>query len=699
MTGKFRWRSHYLNLLRRSAACAIFVGFCSLSSQAAPRFPTLHDLQIGYPGATLDLSHDTRWIAAEMNGRLLVLSHPEGNLIAELGEGLLPRWSPVDDRLAFYSTRSGTTQLWIWNRAGGAIQVTHFEAGIDADVTTRFLGVGTDALQYAWSPDGRKLVFASRVATFNEAASKDEPLVLTNSTPPDLTTSGICALPAYCAIRMRLRGRELLMEVAKRGEDLTSQLFLVDSGTSVVTQLTSGDRHLFSPVWTANGAAVLAASVSSVGGAGGVWQTLTQSSASPRGEIVRVDVSTGSFSVVRQTNGTARNLRLSATGDRLAYVASDRPMGRTQLEIMNLADMDDTIAKCSQPVDGLQWMQEGTLEISYREGDENIIANLDASDCTTSRPQSADLLFEAWVASKQGAALWIDGEGTLWRSSRRTRRAQALFHFRSTKLLLGRAASVVWHNSRGEELRGSILYPSHPDFARPYPLIVDAYPLARPHGWTNSMGGNHAWAAAGYAVFMPGERAPHVWMNAADPVFGAKGKGPEGFDLGLDDLLSGIDELIRRGAVDPDRMCLYGHSNGGGAVSYFVTQTNRFKCAVVAAPVGADWVTPAILQTGARKEATQLAGGLDFDRQIHDFVTMSSVFKLYKSTTPMLIVSGDNDIVTDAVGIYNAVRDTGTTVTFVRYPGQGHVLTGNAMEDFWDRQMVFFHKYLRFDSQ
>jgi dipeptidyl aminopeptidase/acylaminoacyl peptidase len=86
---------------------------------------------------------------------------------------------------------------------------------------------------------------------------------------------------------------------------------------------------------------------------------------------------------------------------------------------------------------------------------------------------------------------------------------------------------------------------------------------------------------------------------------------------------------------------------------------------------------------------------MDFNQDIDGFIKMSAVFNLHKSKTPMLIGCGDNDTaLVDAIAVYNAVRDAGTPVTFVRYPGQGHVLTGAAMEDFWTRQMAFFAKYL-----
>jgi hypothetical protein len=83
----------------------------STSAFAAARLPTLQDLDIGNTESSLSLSSDSKMVAVDENGDLIVLSYPSGHVIAELGDGQRPRWSPLGDTLGFYSVRSGTMQL------------------------------------------------------------------------------------------------------------------------------------------------------------------------------------------------------------------------------------------------------------------------------------------------------------------------------------------------------------------------------------------------------------------------------------------------------------------------------------------------------------------------------------------------------------------------------------------------------------
>jgi len=62
------------------------------------------------------------------------------------GDALIPRWHPGGDRIAYLSRASGTAVIRVMNLDGsGGMQITPD---------------GEDVLQFSWSPDGRKILYA-----------------------------------------------------------------------------------------------------------------------------------------------------------------------------------------------------------------------------------------------------------------------------------------------------------------------------------------------------------------------------------------------------------------------------------------------------------------------------------------------------------------------------------------------------------
>ncbi|MEZ4569684.1 MAG: prolyl oligopeptidase family serine peptidase [Thermomicrobiales bacterium] len=61
----------------------------------------------------------------------------------------------------------------------------------------------------------------------------------------------------------------------------------------------------------------------------------------------------------------------------------------------------------------------------------------------------------------------------------------------------------------------------------------------------------------------------------------------------LRDLMSGVDAMIERGIADPERLGLGGWSWGSHMTAWTVTQTDRFKAAVMGAGLPETWSTAA----------------------------------------------------------------------------------------------------------
>lgn len=174
-------------------------------------------------------------------------------------------------------------------------------------------------------------------------------------------------------------------------------------------------------------------------------------------------------------------------------------------------------------------------------------------------------------------------------------------------------------------------------------MIVDVYPMQRNPHWMLPIMGNQAWAAAGYLVFKPFVRAPHTWVNCSGPPdFCAASRGPAGWDTGVADAMGGIDAVVARGLADPNRLCLYGFSNGGGMAAYLATSTDRFRCVVIVAPALPNWIGSPLLTTEMWPMLTEWVGRSPLEAP-QDYLALSSVYRADRVTAPMLLAVGDND--------------------------------------------------------
>jgi dipeptidyl aminopeptidase/acylaminoacyl peptidase len=91
-------------------------------------------------------------------------------------------------------------------------------------------------------------------------------------------------------------------------------------------------------------------------------------------------------------------------------------------------------------------------------------------------------------------------------------------------------------------------------------------------------GAQIAAAARGYAVLVPNTRGRAGYGIDFERAIGTekiRGKHP------LDDALGGLDLLVSRGITDSSKTGVMGHSYGGYMTAYTITQTNRFKAAVI----------------------------------------------------------------------------------------------------------------------
>jgi dipeptidyl aminopeptidase/acylaminoacyl peptidase len=233
----------------------------------------------------------------------------------------------------------------------------------------------------------------------------------------------------------------------------------------------------------------------------------------------------------------------------------------------------------------------------------------------------------------------------------------------------GEAKSVTWNNG-GFEVQGWLLLPQPYDPAKHYPMIVSVHggPASgvRP-SWPRSGLPLQLLSGQGYFVFMPNPRGSYgegeAFTRANEKDFG---QGD------LEDILAGVDAVLKDYPVDNERVGIAGWSYGGYMTMWAVTQTNRFRAAFAGAGI-ANW------------QSYYGENGIDqwmipyFGASVYDdpavYAKSSPINFIKNVKTPTLIMVGDRDAECPPAQSYefwHALKTFGVKTEFVLYPGEGH---------------------------
>ena len=162
-----------------------------------------------------------------------------------------------------------------------------------------------------------------------------------------------------------------------------------------------------------------------------------------------------------------------------------------------------------------------------------------------------------------------------------------------------------------------------------------------------------------------------------------------------EDILSGVDHLIKLGLADENRLAIAGWSYGGYMSGWVIGHTDRFKCAAYGAGLSnavSYWGTADIVEQRER-----LHGGTPWEaRKMFD--EQSPLNYLTNVKTPTLIFHGEKDErvpLGQSLETYRTLKRLGATAQLVIYPDQGHgILTPSYQLDKMRREFAWIEKYL-----
>jgi dipeptidyl aminopeptidase/acylaminoacyl peptidase len=263
------------------------------------------------------------------------------------------------------------------------------------------------------------------------------------------------------------------------------------------------------------------------------------------------------------------------------------------------------------------------------------------------------------------------------------------------EIALGRGEVIRWKSKDGMEIEGVLIYPVNYEAGKRYPTLANIH--GGPSGvWTQAFPGTygnyaHVWAGRGWAVFLPNVRGSSGY---GEKFLLANYRDWGGGDY--QDIQSGLDELVKRGLADPDRMGQTGWSYGGYLTAWTLTQTNRFKAVMVGA--GLTNMFSMYSTNDLQRVLESYFGAQPWDDLEAYWAKTSAMAHIKKAKTPTLILHGGQDQrvpIGQAQELYMGLRKNNVPVQLVFFPREGHGLQEPRHQlDKMKREYAHFSKYV-----
>lgn len=261
------------------------------------------------------------------------------------------------------------------------------------------------------------------------------------------------------------------------------------------------------------------------------------------------------------------------------------------------------------------------------------------------------------------------------------------------------------YTAEGSTLSSCALLPPDRAPGKRYPLVVYLYPHARgactsSHIASFNPDSMELLAAQGYIV-----------LYAANPE--QVTRTPEGPDRKLaSTVLTAVDEAVRAGYADPERLGLYGTSQGHHSVLLLLTETARFKAAVATHGlsnfVSLYGTRPVYARLGDAlypmgntdrfelSRSSNALGAKPWEDPMR-YVQNSALFAADKIETPLLLIHSDFDQfpLGQSEEIFTALYRLRKRASYVIYWGESHGNKSPAnIRDQWRRIFAWYDEHL-----
>jgi dipeptidyl aminopeptidase/acylaminoacyl peptidase len=646
----------------RLLTLAFFLFTIQLNAQNKKNFDSLDVFQLEYTGDP-QISPDGQWIVylrtgfdimKDASARSLWLLSSDGSVHRKLTSNQenerQGRWSPSGDRIAFVSGSEHGNEVYVyWLASGTLAKLTQLENGPSS---------------ISWSPDGTSIAFTMKV----------------NATAPVIAKMPAKPKDAKWATPARITDR-LKHEADGSGyiKPGFTHVFTIPSEGGTPKQLTDGDfNHNGSLSWAPNGTEIYFSSNRNEN-----WEYEFRNS-----EVYSVNTNTGVIITLTNRTGPDYAPMISPNGKHIAYKGYEDKVQAYQIQSLQLMDSNGenkrTVSEnLDRDVDNVVWASDskglyfkyndlGLTKIAYINLNgkvTDIVENVGGT--TLGRPYASG----SFSVSKNGKIAY-----TLSRSDRPADVAivekggkESILSQVNDDLINYRnmgEVEEIWYTSTIDQrdIQGWVVYPPNHEKGTMVPLLVEN------HGGPILNYGDHfsaeiqLYAAAGYAVFYPNPRGSTSYGEEFGNLLFNNYPGED-----YNDVMDGVDVLIKLGIADPSKLFVTGGSAGGIMTAWIIGKNNRFKAAVVAKPV-MNWISKTLTADNYYGYANSRYPGQPWEN-FQNYWNFSPISLVGNVETPTMVMVGLNDLRTppsEAKQLYHALKLRKIETVLVELPDASH---------------------------
>ena len=598
----------------------------------------------------------------------LWIVNADGSKNRFLVKGSNARWSPDGSRIAYLADGEpkGTQVFVRWMDAEGA--------------TSQITRVTETPANASWSPDGRSLAFTMLVKS-------ETPWKISMPAQPE----GAKWTPAPRIVD-KLHYRRDRMGYVEQG---TTQIFLVSADGGTPRQLTTGEYGTSelgggpNYDWAPDGRTI-------------VFDGLRESDFDYRyreSYVYAVELQSGTIRPLVTKKGGWTNPIVSPDGRSVAFTGHEYGTFSYRANEVWVVGLDGSGLKALTSYDrdpgDLEWSPDGSgvYFALADQGTSNVyFAGLRGGNRkVTDGTQMLSLSSIARDLNAVGIRSDADDPPDVVRIN--LKKPQPMTRLTSVnadvldRIKLGKVEELWYTSTGGTKVEGWIIKPPGFDPSKKYPLIMEIH--GGPHGMYNGAFSYQLqnFAANGYVVLYTNPRGStgygSTFGNAIERAYPS---------VDYDDLMAGVDTVVNRGYIDPQRMYVGGCSGGGVLSSWVIGHTTRFAAAAVRCPV-IDWMSMA----GQTDIPLFTYGFFDapFWEKPEQWIKQSSLAYVGNVKTPTLLMTGELDLRTpipQTEEYYSALKMRKVPVVMLRFNGEYHG-TGSKPSNFLRTQLYMMSWY------